>query len=137
MDPSIINRFANHPDIRPHVGGSGPLDLTSAVKAPNVFLFGEFGGFCLSWTAPDTYEVHTMIAPEGRGKWAFRAARDAKEYMASIGAIHLWTRVHPQAANTAMFTRIMGFSPRGSGEIDFGQGRPEVWNLFDWRIVCP
>lgn len=135
-DPAIINAFANHPDIRPHIGGAGILDLTVAVTEPNVFLFGEHGGFCLSWSAPATYEVHTMIAPEGRGTWAFEAARQSIEFMAGLGADHLWTRVHPDARHTAIFTRKMGFRPCGTGVLNLGDG-PVEWRLFNWRKQCP
>jgi hypothetical protein len=131
-DPELVNRFANHPDIRPFVGGTGELDLTSAVCDPNVFLFGEHGGFCLSWSAPGTYEIHTMIVPEGRGAWAIEFAKEAKAYMVSIGAHHLWTRIHPDHRHTQIFTRKTGLKPCGTNTLDVGNG-PVEWLLFDWR----
>lgn len=134
-DPALVNGFANHPDIRPHVGGEGYLDLTGVVREPNVFLFGEHGGFCLSWSAPETYEVHTLIVPEGRGEWAFKAAEESRRIMVELGATHLWTRVRDGARHTALFTRKMGFRPCGTSEIDFGQG-PETWRVFNWRKPC-
>lgn len=131
-DAKYINGFANHPEIRPHIGGSGELDLTAITKEPNVALFGEHGGFCLSWTAPGTYEVHTLITPEGRGAWAFDWAARSIEYMALIGAEHIWTRVHPDARHTAIFTRKMGLKPCGTLLCDLGDGERE-WRLFNWR----
>lgn len=134
-DADTINYFANHPTIRPHIGGEGFIDLKIVTYAPNVALFGEHGGFCLSWTAPDVYEVHTMILPEGRGAWAFDWAAKSIEYMVSIGAQQLWTRVHPTARHTAIFTRKMGFKEIGTLPTSFG-GPYEDWRLFDWRVKC-
>lgn len=131
-DAGTVNYFANHPEIRPFIGGEGELDLSIIVTAPNVALFGEHGGFCLSWTAPGTWEVHTMIVKAGRGRWALEAAEKSLEYMKGIGAFHLWTRVHPDMRNVERFTRMMGFRPCGTLETDFGQG-PIDYNLFNWR----
>lgn len=134
-DAAVINHYANHPDIRPFIGGDGELDLSNAIYDPHVALFGEFGGFVFSWTAPETYEVHTLIAPEGRGQWAFDFAKLAIVHMVSIGASHLWTRVKPEHRHTAIFTRKMGFKPCGQVLTDFGFGA-ETYNLYDWRMPC-
>lgn len=134
-DADRINWFANHPEIRPHIGGSGPLDLSAITVDPNVALFGEHGGFCLSWTAPNTYEIHTLILPEGRGAWAFDWAARSIEYMVSIGAERLWTRVHPDARHTAIFTRQMGLKPCGTLITDLGDG-PVPYRLFNWSKSC-
>lgn len=134
-DAGLINSYANHPDIRPFIGGAGELDLAAVTDDPHVAIFGEHGGFALSWTAPGTYEVHTMITQEGRGQWAFDAAKEAIAYMVGIGAVHLWTRVHPAHRHTAIFTRKMGFKPCGAVLTNFG-GTPEIYNLFQWRMPC-
>ena len=131
-DAALVNRFANDPAIRPFVGGTGYLDLTVITTDPHVALFGEHGGFCLSWSAPGTYEIHTLISPEGRGAWAFDFARQSIEYMVSIGAFHLWTRVHPEHRHTMIFTRKMGLRPCGENVLDLGDG-PVAWRLFNWR----
>jgi hypothetical protein len=135
FDARLLNRLANDPDIRPFIGGNpdNPLDLSAAVaNADNVFLAGEFGAFCCSWTAPDTYEIHTLILPEGRGKWAYRFAKGAREWMREFGAKHLWTRVAPDARGVASFTRKAGFSACGQNTIDLGAG-PVTYDLFEWR----
>lgn len=134
-DAGTVNYYANHPAIRPHIGGSGVLDLSAVTHDPNVALFGEHGGFCLSWTAPRTYEIHTLIVPEGRGQWAFVWAAESINYMISIGADHLWTRVLPAARHTAIFTRKMGLKPCGTVMTDFGDG-PVAYILFEWRKPC-
>lgn len=136
-DAALINGFANHPDIRPHIGGKDTLDLSAVTHDPHVALFGEYGGFCLTWTAPHSYEIHTLILPEGRGAWAEDFARRAFNYMIFIAeADQLWTRVHPDARHTALFTRRMGLKLCGTVPTDFGDG-PAIYNVYEWRRPCP
>jgi hypothetical protein len=135
-DTRLINSYANHPDIRPFIGGVGELDLSAAAYDPHVALFGEFGGFVLTWTAPETYEVHTLILPEGRGQWAFGFAKEAIAHMVGLGASHLWTRVKTDHRHTALFTRKMGFRPCGQLLTSFTGEEPEIYNLFNWRMPC-
>lgn len=139
FDADRINELVNHPAIRPFVGGDieTVLDLTNAVQDDaNHFLTGEHGGFACTWSAPLTYEIHTFVLPEGRGRWAFEFARAGRNYMVGIGATHLWTRVHPDAANVRRFTLAAEFKPAGTHRIDLGGG-PVIYDLFDWRSPCP
>lgn len=139
FDASRINALVNDPSIRPHVGGDGEsfIDLSAAVAdEQNVFLLGEHGGFAFTWSAPRTYEVHTFILPEGRGKWARAVARLARDWMEADFADHLWTRVAPEAVNVRAFTLLNGFKPAGQHTIDLGHG-PVTYDLFDWRPECP
>lgn len=135
-DADLINFYANHPEIRPFIGGTGELDLSSATFDPHFALFGEHGGFVLTWTAPETYEVHTLIAEAGRGQWAFDFAKESIAYMVRNGALHLWTRVHPKHRHTAIFTRKMGFKPCGQVLTSFAGEEPQLYNLFNWRMPC-
>lgn len=132
-DPATINSFANHPDILPLITSRGDLDLTNAVKDPNVFLFGEHGGFCFIWSAPETFEVHVMLTKAGRGRWGFEAGKEGVRQMASRGANHLWARIHPERSETGLYARSAGFRDTGiSHELDAGDG-PIVWRIFNWR----
>lgn len=138
FDASRINYLVNHPAIRPHIGGDidCELDLTAAVSdVQNIFLDGEHGGFACSWSAPDTYEIHTFVLPEGRGKWAMEFAEWGKQYLWDKGAKHIWTRVHPDAANVKAFTLKMGLEPAGVHRIDLGAGLV-AYELFDRRMTC-
>lgn len=134
-DADRLNYLVNHPEIRPFVGGdvTKPIDLTPAVNDPaNIMLGGDHGAFCCSWTGPGVYEVHTLILPEGRGKWAYEFARSARQHIVELGAKHLWTRVQPDAANVRFFTLRAGFRPAGKHTIDLGAG-PVEYDIFDWR----
>lgn len=139
FDADRINALVNDPSIRPHIGGDGEswIDLTAAVADDqNVFLLGGHGGFSFTWSAPGTYEVHTFILPSGRGEQALQLALLARGWMAEHFADHLWTRVHPEAANVRAFTLKAGFHPAGKHTLDLGSG-PVTYDLFDWRPECP
>jgi hypothetical protein len=135
FDCARVNELVNHPTIRPYIGGDGKtaLDLTGAVMdLQNFFLCGPNGGFLVIWSAPQTYEIHTFILPEGRGREAYQLARAGRDFMVEQGATHLWTRVHPDARNVRRFTLSAGFKPAGEHTIDLGFG-PVTYDLFDWR----
>lgn len=135
-DPKKLNYLVNHESIRPFVGGdiTQPLDLSAALENPeNVFLANEHGGFFFTWTAPDTYEVHTFILPEGRGQGAVDLALEARDWMELHGADHIWTRVPKGRENVRRLTVAAGFSPCGEQVLDLGGG-PEAFDLYQWRL---
>lgn len=132
-DPAIINHFAAHPDISPHI--AGPLDFSGAIRNTAVYLFGEHGGFCYEWTAPRTYEAHVMLTEAGRGRWGREAARRSVEMMEERGASHLWARVKPGDRHVAYFARLAGF--RDDGQMTLYSPEPELWHLLSWRSPCP
>lgn len=134
-DAALVNSFANHPDIRPELAGSGPLDLAPAMRGANVYLFGEHGGLVFSWSAPRTYETHVVITKAGRGRWGFDAAREAVGAMIAAGAEHLWCRVHPDRLDVALFALKTGYRECGTDVLDLGEG-PVAWRLFEWRLEC-
>lgn len=92
-----INRFANHPDIVEWVRGHelGRLDLTNVVaQQKNVCLVGEYGVLLFCQLQPGVYEVHTLVAPEGRGPWAAQMARTCLHLMFTASdALEIVTRV--------------------------------------------
>ena len=135
LDAERANFLINHPAVRPFVGGDGesPLDLTPIVSDDkNYLLLGDHGGFLATWSAPGTYEIHTFILPEGRGQPARDLAREGRDYLANIGAVHLWTRVQRGMENVRLFTLAAGFTPCGEQVCDFGGG-PTTYELFNWR----
>ena len=134
-DPERLNELVNHPAVRPDVGGDGEshLDLAAVLAdEQNVLLLGPAGGFLATWTAPETYEIHTFILPDGRGPQAFDLARQGKAWMTEHGATHLWTRVNRQHRHTRLFTLKAGFKPCGEQTLDLGGG-PVLYDLYNWR----
>lgn len=135
FDGELLNAIVNDPAVRPDVGGDGEswLDLTPVSgDEKNYLLLGAAGGFLATWTAPETYEIHTFILPRGRGQQAFELAREGLDYMIANGATHLWTRVERKARHTRIFTLRAGFKPCGEQLLDFGGG-PVLYDLFSWR----
>jgi hypothetical protein len=132
QDVALINHFAAHPDIAPHIGG--PLDFTDAVRETTVYLFGDHGGFLFEWTAPATYESHVMLTAAGRGLWGFRAMRQAIAAMQAKGAERLWCRVRPQDEHIAFFARQGGF--REAGEMTLYKPQRALWRILEWRSEC-
>lgn len=81
FDPAFLNRVANHPDVRPWLGGEGVLDLTQTIMNPaNFALVSDGGGFVLIQHEPAIYEVHSQFLPEGRGQ-TVQAMRAGFDYM--------------------------------------------------------
>lgn len=139
FDGDKLNAIINNPKVRPDIGGDGEsyLDLSGIVAdEKNILLLGKAGGFLCTWCAPDTYEVHTFIMPEGRGPDAFALANEGRDWMEANGATHLWTRVNQDHRHTRLFTLKAGFRPCGSQVLDFGGG-PTAYDLFNWRKPCP
>jgi hypothetical protein len=125
FDAGLVNLAANHPDVRPYLGPAslGELDFEESVaEEQNWFLMGEHGGFILAWCAPGVYEVHVMVLPEGRGKWAAKARQATIDYAKENGAKMLWARIAPQAKFVSWFARRGGMQP--TGEMIYTLGSP-------------
>lgn len=135
FDADRINFLVNHPTIRPHAGGDGVsyLDFGPLLTEENHFLSGEHGGVFFHWCAPDVYEVHIFILPEGRGRWAYDFAQAGLDYARSIGAIQLWARVTTRQMR--LFTLATGFVRRGERSFSC-QGHIDSYSIFDWRSTC-
>ncbi len=83
MDTAYVNALANDPDVRPTLGGAGPLDCVSIVEDPAQVAFrGVAGGAILCQAiGAGRYDAHTLFRPDERGVAAFAAMRDATDYM--------------------------------------------------------
>lgn len=82
MDAGLLNRVSNHPDVRPWLGGEGAVDWTHVLHDPrNVALVTDEGGWVFLALGDGRYEVHSQLAPGGRGDEGWRAVRDAVRFM--------------------------------------------------------
>lgn len=106
-----INLVVNHPDVRPWVGGDGPLDLSPVVAdSNNYLLMGEGGGFLLVQQEPGIYEVHSQFLAGNRGEAVVQAAHDASRYMFTrTDCIEIRTKVPNGNVAAAALTRRMGW----------------------------
>lgn len=81
MNAALFNEVCNHPEVRPWLGGEGPIDTSSLLSNPgNYALFAAGGGFILEARPAASYEVHSQFVPEGR-RHSFRAMRAGMDYM--------------------------------------------------------
>jgi hypothetical protein len=146
-DIDTINRFANHPDIRPHIAreSDGVLDLTPQISnGMNVPLFGAHGGLLFLYLDPGTYEVHSLAVKEGRGAWFNAASEAAAHWMyTATDAVDIVTRVPygnvaARAAAKRMGMRYDFTRPKGTifheRLVDF-----DVYTetLADWIATAP
>lgn len=138
FDAQRINEIINHPAVRPTCGGDGAsdLDFTVFVQNPkNHALVWDHGCFLFLWTAPDTYEVHLAVLPEGRGRDAYRMAAEGIDYITAHGAQHLWARVARGHNCLRHYTAQAGFVKCGTDTLDFGFGAVE-YDLYQWKTTC-
>ena len=82
-DPADVNKLINDPSIKPWVCGpiTGYLDITVLMDDKNVFFAEDLGGVGFIFKDEKTYECHTFVLPEGRGKWARERFFQTLEWM--------------------------------------------------------
>jgi len=114
MDAPFLNFVANHPEVRPWIGGEGPLDLGPVLSdAGNVALTFDAGGWVFVRHEAGVYELHTLILPEGRGRRAREAWREAERYIfARTDAREIVTRVPANNRGADLAARMCGFRER-------------------------
>lgn len=114
MDATFLNGVANHPDVRPWLGGDGVLDLTDAIADPNnVALQGEHGGFVGVKLEPGVYECHSLFLPEGRGTAAKEAMAEGLRYMfVQTDCLQVVTKCPAGNGAALGAARTMGFAPQ-------------------------
>lgn len=111
MDATALNAVANHPDVRPWLGGDGPLDLTGMLADPaNVAGLSAHGGFLAVAHGAGRYEVHSLFQPTRSAGETTRAMRAAVTYMfAATDAVELVTKVPDANLAAAGLARLAGF----------------------------
>lgn len=64
LDPAVFDRVANHPDVRPWLGGSGELSFAATLSDPaNIALCCDAGGWLLTRHESGVYEAHSLFLP--------------------------------------------------------------------------
>lgn len=111
MDAAFLNSVANHPDVRPWLGGAGQIDLGRVIANPaNVALAGRHGGFLGMKVQDGIYECHSLFLPEGRGAFAREAAAAGLRYLFAVtDCMEVVTKCPANNAATLGLARTMGF----------------------------
>lgn len=109
-DPDFWVRIASHPSLAHLLGGQDPA-LIANLPAGAVPLRAEHGGFIFlpADSFGRVYELHTLFTPEGWGREAFQAAREAFDLIfdrADLVITH--ETAHPQSRppKTFRFVRL-------------------------------
>ena len=81
FDPTMLNEVCNDPEVRPWLGGEGPIDVSASVRnVANFALVVDGGGFILINHGEGVYECHSQFLPHARRK-SLAAMRDGMNYM--------------------------------------------------------
>lgn len=134
---AFFNEVANHCDVRPWLGGDGPLDLTPMVEDPrNVCLQFEHGGFVLRNV--DGYgvshELHSLFLPKGWGRPVMAAAVKATAYMFEVVRSQLLYTFEQEGHGRSRAPRSLGwtlatpdFTPIAGLSVRVWYLTPELW----------
>jgi hypothetical protein len=135
FDASVHNRIANDPLVRPSFAwAEGDLSFDDEVSRPDdyVFLANEEGDAAaiFEWSAPGTYQVHTMALGSCRGRRALdTGARMIAWMFDREGALMLWGMTPAYNRAARMFNRMIGARSQGMRE-HFVTGSCEI---FVWK----
>ncbi len=110
FDAAEVNAVANDPDVRPHVGGEGVLDLTAVVHDPaNFVLWADGGGFLVAKHEPGIYEAHSLFRKSAR-RHSIAAMRAAFAYMFErTDAVKIVTIVPDGNSAALAFAKLASF----------------------------
>lgn len=115
FDATFLNSVANDPDVRPHIGGEGPIDLTEIAANPaNILIEAErMGGWVLQCLLPGVYELHTLWLRAFRGRAYFECAEEALRYVfAHTDALEIVTKVPDDNRVAGFAATKIGFRER-------------------------
>jgi hypothetical protein len=111
-----LNRVANHPEVRPHIGGPGEAeaDFSWLLRDPkNVLLMGQHGGMFFACISPGIYDAHILVVPEGRGPWAKVMTQACFHWMFTrTDAMEIIARCPAGNLRSHAMARVMGMTPR-------------------------
>jgi hypothetical protein len=133
-----LNELANHPQVRPTCGGDGQSELDFSLfvaSSKNHALVWDRGAILFFWSAPETYEIHVMVLPEGRGRESYRMIAEGIDCMIANGAERLWARVEKRFGGLRHLTTHAGLVRCGTDVLDIGFG-PVTYDLFQWKQPC-
>jgi len=110
LDGAFLTEVANHPEVRPWLGGDGYIDLRQAIATPeNVALQCDGGGFVFNRIGDALYEAHSLFLPEYRGTFAVRELQAALRYMfTATDCLEILTRVPDGNKAARMFAALAG-----------------------------
>lgn len=113
LHADVFNEIANHPEVRPWLGGTHELDLTETIANPENFAFltdEEMGGYIYHKLQPGLYAVHTLSLPEGRGRQMLGArSQSLREMFIKSDAVEIVTMVPDGNLGALTWAKHAGF----------------------------
>lgn len=139
MEAVFLNEVANHPSVRPRLGGLGLLDLAPLIENPaNVTLVAEGGGWIFVAMIPGIYEVHTLFLPHGRGRKFVQAAAHGFRYMfTQTDCLEIVTKCPDDNPGASIASYHLGFRERFRREDAWVPGvgvSYRVFSIDDWFV---
>lgn len=124
MRADHLNAVANDADVRPWLGGDGPIDLAATLTNPaNLAFVTAHGGFVCVASGGGRFEVHSLFTPDGRGHAAIAAMQAALDYVfATTDATELVTKVPVANAPAAGLARLAGFREAFTARVPWSAG---------------
>lgn len=113
FDAAFLNIVANHPEVRPWLGGEGVADLSEqTADTDNVVLQGEAGGFGFFRVAPGLYDLHALFLPSAWGQEPRKMIGEALAYLFAETDCEVVLMSAPTAnRRIASFAHACGFLP--------------------------
>ena len=130
-DPAFWVRVASHPALAHTLGGYEP-ELIALLPERAIALRAEHGGFIFlpADSFGRAYELHTLFTPEGWGREAFEAARQAFDLIfARADLVITHETDHPQSRppRTFRFVRIGDRQETAHGPVRLWMLTREAW----------
>lgn len=129
---SLVNLVINDESVYPWVCGpvKGRLDLSEPIESGNyIALMGIYGGFLFWHISDGIYDAHSAVLPQGRGKWAIRAAKEALKWMFSEADAREIMMVVPQG-NVAVHALVRMLKAKKTGNLENG------WWIEGKQVPC-
>jgi len=144
LDGRRLTAIANHPDVRPWLGGGDePIDMVPLVENPGNLTFETASGgvLCVGLGA-GRYDVHSMFLPDGRGAEALDAMTAVADYMfTTTDCIEGRTTVPMLNRAALVAARRAGFEQRYTSQIPWGTSYVEAefyaLSLERWALRSP
>lgn len=138
FDARRLTEIANNPEVRPWLGGDGPLDLEADVSNPaNHAMVTDDGGFIAVRHEPGLYEVHSLFLKTGRSRTQ-DSMRDGLDYMFTrTDCVRLVTQAPDDNPAAAALAQSGGFKPMFRSEV--AARGPTVFlalAIEDWSMSC-
>ena len=139
FDAVFFNEVANHPNVRPWLGGTHTIDVTPTLSDPNNYaLRCNGGGFILQRHELGIYEVHSQFLPEAR-PYTRRAMREGFRYMFErADAVRIVTKCPLGNDGAAALAKTAGFRHLFRREAAWDDGGAVDYlalDIDDWALA--